>query len=317
MTAAMRAVVQRAFGGPEVLETAEVDRPGPVMNEVLVRVHAAGVNQIDALVRSGTLPLLGPPPFTLGWDLSGVVVETAPGVTRFAVGDEVFGMPCLPRAAAAYAEYAVAPSRQLVRKPASLDHREAAGLPLVGLTAWQALVDTARVTAGDRVLVHAAGGGVGHLAVQLAKARGAEVIATASAGKADFVRGIGADQVIDYRARDFTEEAGDVDVVLDTLGGDLAVRSLDVLRPGGLLVTVVDIGDETLVRRAGERGLRCLAVTCEPDQVGLAALVELVEAGRLRPHVGQVLPLESAAEAHTLLASAAFTGKIVLTPDGR
>ncbi|SDO51761.1 NADPH:quinone reductase [Streptomyces sp. cf386] len=312
MSALMQAVTQRAFGGPDVLEPAEVSRPRPGLNEVLVRVHAAGVNPIDALVRSGTLPLLGTPPFTVGWDISGVVMETAPGVTRFAVGDEVYGMPYIPRAAAAYAEYAVAPSRQLARKPATVDHRTAAALPLAGLTAWQALADTGLVGTGTRVLVHGGAGGVGHLAVQIAKARGAEVIATASTAKTDFVRELGVDQVIDYRTRDFTEEVKDVDVVLDGVGGETAERSLDVLRPGGALVTIVEMRNADLAGRAEARGLSFHGVTAEPDHVGLTALADLVDSGRLRPHIAQALPLARAAEAHRLLEAGTLPGKVVL-----
>lgn len=312
MSALMRAVTQQAFGGPEVLEPAAVPRPRPGLNEVLVRVHAVGVNPIDALVRSGALPLLGTPPFTLGWDVSGVVVETAPGVTRFATGDEVYGMPYIPRAAAAYAEYAVAPARQLARKPATVDHRTAAGLPLAGLTAWQALVDTARVGVGTRVLLHGGAGGVGHLAVQIAKARGAEVIATASTAKCRFVRALGADQVIDYRSRDFTEEVTDIDVVLDCVGAETAERSLDVLRPGGTLVTIVEMRNTDLAGRAEARGFAFHGLTAEPDHVGLAALADLVDSGLLRPHIAHTLPLAHAAEAHRLLATGTLTGKVVL-----
>jgi NADPH:quinone reductase-like Zn-dependent oxidoreductase len=187
MSATMHAVRQHAFGGPEVLELTEVQRPVPLPTEVLVQVRAVGVNPVEAVIRSGQFPLLGEPPFILGWDLCGVVADIEPGVTRFQPGDEVYGMPFFPRAANAYAEYVAAPSRQLARKPASLSRAEAAALPLAGLTAWQALVDTARVAAGQRVLIHGAGGGVGHLAVQIAKTRGAHVIGTASAAKHDFI----------------------------------------------------------------------------------------------------------------------------------
>ncbi|MFD9690762.1 NADP-dependent oxidoreductase [Kitasatospora sp. NPDC059146] len=309
----MRAVTQRRFGGPEVLEPAERARPRLRVNEVLVRVRAAGVNPIDALVRSGGVPFLGEPPFVLGWDVSGVVEAVSPGVTRFAVGDEVCGMPLIPREAGCYAEYVAAPARQLVRKPAALDHQQAAGLSLAGLTAWQALVDAAGVGRGDRVLVHGGGGGVGHLAVQIAKARGAEVIATASAAKQAFVAGLGADQVVDYRAADFTTEVKDADVVLDTVGGDTAVRSLDVLRPGGRLVTVVELHDAALPAGAAGRGLEFSAVTAEPDHVGLGALAALAEEGRLRVHVDRVFPLAEAARAHRLIESGSTTGKLVLT----
>ncbi|WP_330319364.1 NADP-dependent oxidoreductase [Streptomyces platensis] len=309
----MRAVTQRSFGGPDVLELTETDRPRPHLNEVLVRVRAAGVNPIDAHVRSGAIPLLGEPPFVVGWDVAGTVEEIASGVTRFAVGDEVFGMPLMPRAAGGYADYVTAPSRQLARKPAALDHPHAAALPLAGLTAWQALVDAAGVGAGRRVLVHAGGGGVGHLAIQIAKARGAEVLTTASAAKADFVRTLGADEVIDYRTTDFADAARDVDVVLDTVGGDTALRSLDVLRPDGTLVTVVEMHNAALARKAADRGLRCLGVTAEPDPVGLTALADLVDTGALRVHLAHTLPLSDAAQAHRLIDSGTTMGKVVLT----
>src|SRR4051812_4834319 len=176
----MRAAVMSEFGSPHVFEIRDVERPMPLPSEVVVRVRAVGINPVEAFIRSGAFPLQRPPAI-LGWDISGVVEEVVPGVTRFQVGDEVFGMPFFPRPASAYAELVAAPSRQLARKPPGLTHAQAAALPLAGLTAWQSLVDTAHVGAGQRVLIHGAGGGVGHLAVQLAKARGAYVIATASA----------------------------------------------------------------------------------------------------------------------------------------
>src|SRR6266568_3704062 len=213
----MRAVVMSGYGGPEVLKVEEVPRPSLILTEVLVRVRAAGVNPVDRYVRSGAFPLLRPPAI-LGWDVSGVVEEVFPGVTRFRVGDEVYGMPFFPRAAGAYAEYVAAPARQFAPKPARLDHVQAAGLPLAGLTAWQGLVDIAGVTAGHRVLIHAAGGGVGHLAVQIAKARGAHVIGTASRGKLELVRSLGADEVIDYREVDFTAGVHGVDIAFDLVG---------------------------------------------------------------------------------------------------
>ncbi|BDM69837.1 NADPH:quinone reductase [Streptomyces nigrescens] len=309
----MHAITQHTFGGPEVLELTDVDRPEPLPSEVLVRVHAAAVNPVDAMVRSGAFPLLGKPPFLLGWDISGVVEEVVPGVTRFQVGDEVYGMPFFPRAGNAYAEYVAVPSRQLARKPAALDHAHAAALPLAGLTAWQSIVDTAQVRAGQRVLIHAGGGGVGHLAVQIAKARGAHVIATASAAKHDFVRGLGADEVIDYRTTDFTDVVTDADVVLDTVGGGYGPRSLRALRPGGLLVTVVDRADTALQQAATEAGRRFAGVTVEPDHTGLQEIAKLVDTGQLRPYVSDALPLADAAKAHQLIESGRAQGKIVLT----
>jgi NADPH:quinone reductase-like Zn-dependent oxidoreductase len=308
----MLAVTQHRFGGPEVLELAEVDPPQPLPTEVLVRVRAAGVNPVEAVIRSGGFPLLGEPPFILGWDISGVVEEVVPGTTRFAPGDEVYGMPFFPRPGNGYAEYVAAPSRQLARKPATIDHAHAAALPLAGLTAWQSLVDVAGLEAGQRVVVHGAAGGVGHLAVQIAKARGAYVIGTASAGKHAFVRGLGADEVIDYRAVDFAAELDEVDVVLDSIGGDYADRSLAVLRPGGLLVTLIDRADGALAARARAAGRRFAGVSVEPDYMALERLAELVDSGRLRPHVEHALGVHDAARAHELLETH-LTGKVVLT----
>jgi NADPH:quinone reductase-like Zn-dependent oxidoreductase len=234
----MRVVTQETFDGPEVLTIVDAPEPQPLPTEVLVRVRVIGPNPLGARLRAGGFALIGRPPFVLGWDISGVV-EQPSGTWRFKPGDEVFGMPLFPRAASAYAEVVSAPALHLARKPASLSHVEAAALPVVGLTAWQGLVDLGGVREGDRVLVHGGGGGVGHVAVQIARALGAHVIATASTSKRKFVEGFGADEVIDYTAVDFTEAVRDVDVVLDTIGGDTAAPSLDVLRPGGHPVTAV------------------------------------------------------------------------------
>lgn len=306
----MRAVVQKAFGGPEVLEVAEVDRPVPLGGEVLVRVHASGVNPVDAAVRQGTLPLLGEPPFGVGWDISGVVEAVGPGA-RFRPGDEVFGMPFFPRAATGYAEYVAVPSRQVARKPATLDHVSAAAVPLAALTAWQGLVDAAGLAEGQRVLVHRAAGGVGHFAVQIAKARGAHVTALTSSGNADFVRELGADEVIDYRTTDYTEAAGDMDVVLDS--SSEGERALRVLKPGGTLVTIMEHWNTALAARIEEEGRRFAGVSVEPDYASLEAIAALVDAGAVRPHVSATFPLAEAAEAHRLIGTGRTRGKIVLT----
>jgi NADPH:quinone reductase-like Zn-dependent oxidoreductase len=308
----MRAVRQDVFGGPEVLKVVEAPPPEPMPTEVVVRVKAVGINPIEDFIRSGRFPLLGEPPFILGWDISGVVETVVPGTNRFAVGDEVFGMPFFPRAGNAYAELVAAPSRQLARKPAGIDHTQAAALPLVGLTAWQSLVNVAGVKPGDRVLIHAAAGGVGHLAVQIAKARGAYVIGTTSAGKRGFVESLGADEVVDYRAVDFAETVKDIDVVLESVGGDYGERSLRSLRPGGLLLTIVDRLNQDLAQKARTAGRRFAGLSVEPDQVGLEALAQLVDAGKLKVHVEKTFSLEEAPEAHRFLATSP-KGKVVLT----
>lgn len=310
----MRAIVQDTFGGPEVLRLADVSDPAPLPTELVVLVKAIGVNPVETYIRAGRFPFAGQPPIILGWDISGVVESVVPGTNRFAPGDEVFGMPLFPRAAKAYAERVAAPSRQLARKPPSLSHNEAAALALAGLTAWQCLVDVAGVKAGDRVLIHAAAGGVGHLAVQIAKALGAQVIGTASPGKHEFVRGLGADEIIDYRSVDFMEIVKDADVVLETVGGDYGARSIETLRPGGLLVTIVDRLNRELAQKVSEAGRRFAGVTVEPDHGGLEALAALAEAGKLKVHVERAFPLEQAGDAHRYLVEAKPRGKIVLTP---
>jgi NADPH:quinone reductase-like Zn-dependent oxidoreductase len=310
----MRAIVQDTFGGPEVLRLAEVPEPAPLPTEVVVLVKAIGVNPVETYTRAGRFPFAGQPPIILGWDISGIVESVVPGTNRFAPGDEVFGMPLFPRAAKAYAERVAAPSRQLARKPAALGHNEAAALSLAGLTAWQCLVDVAGVKAGDRVLVHGAAGGVGHIAVQVAKALGAHVSATASPGKLDFVRGLGADDAIDYRSVEFETVVKDADVVMDTVGGGYGERSIAALRPGGLLVTIVDRLNRELARKVSEAGRRFAGLTVEPDHAGLEALAALAEAGRLKVHVEKAFPLEMAADAHRFLMEAKPRGKVVLTP---
>ncbi|MCX5155237.1 NADP-dependent oxidoreductase [Streptomyces sp. NBC_00291] len=305
----MRAVVVSQWGGPEVLVEREIERPEPGMGEVLVRVRAAGVNPVDWKTReSGGLIPWGPVP-AVGWDVSGTVEAVGPGVTLYRVGDEVYGMPRFPQQAGAYAEYVTAPARHFARKPASLDHVEAAALPLAALTAWQALVDTAGVSAGQRVLVHAAAGGVGHLAVQIAKARGAYVIGTASAAKHALLRDLGADEVIDYRTADFEDVVSDIDVVIDTMGGDHGQRSLKILKPGGHLVTLP--GPDGLP--ADAEGVHATWLLVEPDLKGLEGIAALVEQGLLKPLVDTVLPLEQAAKAHEIGERGRTTGKIVLT----
>ncbi|MFC4060091.1 NADP-dependent oxidoreductase [Planomonospora corallina] len=313
----MRAVSQDTFGGPEVLRTVELPRPEPLPTEVLVRVVAAGVNPVDVKTRGGggMAGVLGEPPFVLGWDVSGVVEEVGFGVHTLTPGDEVYGMPWFPRPAGAYAGYVTAPSRQFARKPRSLSHEEAAAVPLAALTAWQALVDAAGVRSGQRVLVHAAAGGVGHFAVQFAKHLGAYVIGTARGGKHEWLRGLGADEVIDYTSVRFEQAVKDVDVVVDLVGDEhdaTSTRSLEVLSPGGLLLAIPSGVSPDLLRRAEDRGLRASAFLVEPDGHALARIAELVDGGHVRVEVEEVFPLEQAGAAHERLAGGRARGKLVL-----
>ncbi|MFJ5997221.1 NADP-dependent oxidoreductase [Streptomyces sp. NPDC092370] len=310
----MRAISQDVLGGPEVLKEVEIECPAPKPNEVLVRVRAAGVNPTDWKHRA-TGGFLGEPPFVLGWDVSGVVEAVGIGVVAFAPGDEVFGMLPYPYGHGSHAAYVIAPVRSLVRKPAGIDHTQAGALPLVSLTAWQALTEHADLRPGQRVLIHAAAGGVGHVAVQIAKARGAYVIGTASAGKHDFLRGIGVDETVDYRETDVTEAVKDVDVVLDTIGGDTSLRSLRVLRHGGVLVSILPGGPDDLYEEAERLGVRALRMLVDADRSGMAAVAELVAAGKLRATIAGTFPLADAAEAHALGDTGRTTGKLVLLND--
>ncbi|MDO0909642.1 NADP-dependent oxidoreductase [Streptomyces sp. DT2A-34] len=307
----MRAISQDVLGGPEVLKEVEIERPAPRPNEVLVRVRAAGVNPTDWKHRA-TGGFLGEPPFVLGWDVSGVVEAVGIGVARFQPGDEVFGMLSYPFGHGSHAEYVTAPARAFAHKPASIDHTQAGALPLVSLTAWQALVEYADLRPGQRVLIHAAAGGVGHVAVQIAKARGAYVIGTASAGKHAFLRSLGADELIDYRETDFAEAVKDVDVVLDTLGGETSVRSLKVLRPGGLVVSILPLGSDEFYEEAERLGVRGVRMLVDADRADMRAIVDLVEKGELRAEIAGTFPLADAAEAHALGDTGRTTGKLVL-----
>lgn len=299
----MKAISQNTLGGPDVLETVELPRPVPRSGQVLVRMCATSVNPADWKLRSGFVTHFGEPPFTLGFDVSGIVVEAGAEVGRFRPGDEVFGM--VYSRTGTYSEYVLAGADMLAPRPASLDHVAAGALPTAGLTAWQAL-DLAGLRDGERILIHAAAGGVGHLAVQFAKITGAYVIGTARAANHDFLRALGADELIDYTTVDFTEAVSDVDVVLDLVGGDYGARSLRVLRPDGRYVGAQDSN--------AEADPRYRRVTGRLSPADLTAIAALVDAGRLRVQVDRVMSLADAAEAHKLSESGRVRGKIVLIP---
>src|SRR4051812_10493329 len=311
----MRAISQDTYGTPDVLHEVQLPKPTPGVSEILVAVHATGVNPTDWWNRaqSRTVARL---PLVLGWDVSGVVEAVGVGVTLFKPGDEVFGMLPYPGGVGAHAEYVTGPARVFTHKPAGIDHVQAGALPLAALTAYQALVETAEVRAGQRVLIHAAAGGVGHLAVQIAKSRGAYVIGTASAAKHDFLRSLGADEVIDYHSVDVAEALSDIDVVLDPISFDSAARarSLAVLRPGGTLVSIIPVPvDAAELTAIAERGIRFESLLVEADHAGMRAIADLVETGALRVHIEATFPLAEAAKAHALGETGRTSGKIVLT----
>jgi NADPH:quinone reductase-like Zn-dependent oxidoreductase len=307
----MRAISQDVLGGPEVLKEVELERPEPGVSQILVRVHAAGVNPTDWKHRAHKI-FLGPPPFVLGWDVSGVVEKAGFGVTLFQPGDEVFGMLPYPYGAGSHAEHVTGPTRAFAAKPGDIDHVHAAALPVAGLTAWQALADTAHLQPGQRVLIHAAAGGVGHVAVQVARALGAHVIGTASAANHDLVRSLGADELIDYHTADFATAVTGIDVVLDAVGGDYPARSLRTLRPGGMLICLLPLPTE-VAADAARLGIRAQVMLVEADHAGMTAVAGLVTQGKLRPVIAASYPLADAAEAHALGETGHVAGKLVLT----
>lgn len=305
LPASMRAIHQVAYGGPDVLQSVELPVPNAQPGEVLLRVAAAAVNPIDWKRRERGR---GAVPFVPGYDVAGTVVAMGEGVAGWQCGDAAVAW--LGRArGGGYAEYVPVPVTDLARKPAALSFREAAAFPLVALTAWGALFDEAGLQVGERVLIHAGAGGVGSIAVQLAKQRGAHVITTASARNHDYVRGLGADEAIDYRSTAFETVVRDVDLVLDAVGGDTLARSYSVLRPGGRLVSIVSMPDAAA---CAEVGIGCAAHDLDPTQGTLAAIAEGFDRGELRLPVERHFPLSDAASAQELNRAGRTRGKIVL-----
>lgn len=307
----MDAVLLDRHGPPEVLYVGQIPIPTPGAGEVLIRTTAVGVNAIDGQSRAGNGVALEFPA-VLGWDLTGTVVALGEGVGDLAVGDDVLGMIRFPEPGRAYAQYAVAPASQLVLRPPSVDPITAAAAPMCAVTAWQALFDHGGLVAGRRVLIHGAAGGVGHLAVQLARHAGAaEVIGTGSAASHEFVVGLGADRMVDYGRVPLGEAAEGVDLVLDPRGGDDLVQLLDTLRPGGIAVSLKGQNDEA-DRQAGARGLRTAYEYVAPDVGALAEVCALLAAEKLQVPVEKVLPLDLAAEAHAISDAGHVRGRLVL-----
>ncbi|MBL8250482.1 MAG: NADP-dependent oxidoreductase [Candidatus Competibacter sp.] len=306
----MKAVRIHAYGGLDVLHYEDIPMPKLNPDDILIRVRAAAINPVDWKIREGYLQsaLQHRLPLTLGWDVSGEVVEAGPEAAGFKAGDEVYVRPDIERDGG-YAEYIAVKASEAARKPATLDHIHAAAVPLAALTAWQSLVDAAGLQAGQTVLVHAAAGGVGSLAVQLAKARGARVIATASAINTGLVAELGADHFIDYTKTRFEDAVKEVDVVFDTIGGDTQDRSWQVLKPGGILVSVVSPPSKEI---AAERGVRRAFVFIHADGEQLAAIARLIDEGKMKPIIHTVLPLAEARQAHAISQGGHARGKIVL-----
>lgn len=305
----MKAMVIQQYGGPEELTLADLPIPQPESGEVRVKVHAVSINPVDYKRRqnwpSQKLPVV------LGWDVSGVVDALGEGVTDLQVGDAVYGMVRFPEEGRAYAEYVVAAATDLALKPEFLSHTDAAAMTLAPLTAHQAF-EMMGLARGQTVLIHAAAGGVGHYAVQLAKARGARVIGTASSRNRDFVLGLGADEFVDYTARPFEEQVSGVDAVLDTVGGDTFTRSFGVVKPGGWVISIVTRPTDEHTGQAEARGVRAAWIWVVPSRAHLEYFTSLVASGELLSHVSQIFPLERVADAHRAQETGRTMGKIVL-----
>jgi len=316
----MKAVVLNSFGGPEAFELQELPKPVPQAGQVLVRVHATSINPLDYQVRRGDYPDLVPLPAITGHDVSGVVEAVGPGVTAFAPGDEVWYTPQIFDGPGSYAEYHVAAESIVGKKPPSLSHLEAASLTLVGGTAWEALVVRAGLRVGESILIHGGAGGVGHVAIQLAKAIGAKVYTTAREANFEFARRMGADVVIDYEKEDYVDavmrETGGrgVDVVFDTIGGDTLSRSADVLAQLGRVVSIVDIAQPQNLLQAWGKNASYHFVFTRQHRGKLDELSALIERGQLRPHVGAVYALADIAQAHARLETPnnGLQGKIAI-----
>jgi NADPH:quinone reductase len=311
----MKAIRIHAFGGPDALTCEEIPTPSIRDNEVLVRNRAAGINPIDWKTCSGggAASFIGKLPYVPGWEFSGVIELAGTAVEGFKAGDEVFGFIRFPQAAGCYAEHVAAPISQIALKPLQMSFSEGAGLGLAGLTAWQALFDKGQLSTGQTVLVLAAAGGVGHLAVQLAKAAGATVIGSASAANHAYLKSLGCDQLIDYQTQDVGVELQDIDLVIDGIGGEVGINALNCLKPGGRLVTLPSVTADAVIRAAEASGKLALGIRVEPNGKQLEELARRYAAGTLKLTLAAEYPLTEARTAHQHSAGGHVRGKLVLT----
>src|SRR5437016_4047769 len=309
-SATMKAVVVHEYGGPEVLKYEDAPRPEPKDDQVLVRVIAAGVNPVDGMILSGmfTKNKKLTSPMIPGGDIAGVVEKTGDKMTKFKKGDAIYAYLSLKNNGG-YAEYAVANEKESAAKPKSISYVDAAAVPIVALTAWQALIDSAKLSAGQSVLIHGGSGGVGTFAIQIAKARGAKVFATASTANQSFLKELGADVAIDYTKQKFEDVAKDVDVVLDSVGGDTLSRSYGVVKKGGFIATLVADVNQT---ELDKRGIRGESISVKPNAEELAEIGKLIDAKKVRVIVSQTFPLADAVKAQEQAATGHTRGKIVL-----
>lgn len=314
----MKAIILTEAGGTENLQLQEMERPILNEQEVLIKVNAISINPVDIKTRKGGAfyaPLKEKGPVILGWDVSGVVVEAGSGVKDFKKGDEVFGMVNFPGHGKAYSEYVAAPASHLALKPSNVSHAEAAATTLAALTAWQVLVHQAAIQAGHHVLIHAAAGGVGHFAVQIAKHLGAKVTGTASAANETYLREWGIDNFIDYTKQNFAESAGKVDIVLDPVGGDTTERSLQILERGGILVSIVGGVKDHLKAMIDEKGITAKNYLVQSSGEDMKQLARLLEEGHLKPTVSHRFSLAEIPQAHRQIETGRIRGKVVVILD--
>jgi NADPH:quinone reductase-like Zn-dependent oxidoreductase len=307
-TPTMKAVVIHEYGGTEVLKFEDVPRPEPEPDQILVRVIAAGVNPVDAMIRSGMFTEHRAFPIILGGDVAGVVEKVGSKVTKFKPSDPVFAYVSLD-SSGGYAQYVLVTERDAAPKPKSIAYVQAAAVPIVALTAWQALIDTAKLNSGQTVLIHGGSGGVGTFAIQIAKARGAKVIATASTANQNFLKQLGADVAIDYTKQKFEDIAKDVDVVLDSIGKDTLARSYGVVKKGGIIVSLVARPDQSELEKHGIRGE---ALSVDPNSDELTKIGKLIDEKEIKVVVSQTFPLSGAIKAQQQVATGHTRGKIVL-----
>jgi NADPH:quinone reductase-like Zn-dependent oxidoreductase len=313
----MKAIVLKEFGGVDQLILQDIPVSPIKDNEVLIEVKAISINPVDIKTRSGkgqASRLKDFQPIILGWDIAGNITETGSQVTDFKPGDEVFGMVNFPGHGQAYAEYAAAPAAHLTLKPANISYEEAAAATLAALTAWEALVHRAKIKSGDRVLIHAASGGVGHFAVQIAKYFGAYVIGTSSAANRNFVLQLGADEHIDYQTQKLEEATKEIDIVLDSLGDDTIDDSLKVMKPGGTIVSLPSGKNDSVAEKAAAKGMIGLKMMVQSNREDLNEIARLLEKGIIKPHISHTFSLAQIADAHVQIESGKTVGKVIVTP---
>ncbi len=312
----MKAIILKDFGGVKNLINTELPVPEVSDTEVLVKVKAISINPVDIKTRSGKAVagmLKKSDPIILGWDISGIIIEKGRSVTSFKKGDEVFGMVNFPGHGKAYAEYVAAPATQLALKPENVSHGDAAAASLAALTAWQILKEKVRIKSGDKILIHAAAGGVGHYAVQISKYFGAYVVGTSSAKNKDFILNMGASEHIDYEKQQFEDVVNNMDFVLDTVGGDYIERSLKVLKPGGTIISIPSETYANITEKAESEGLKGYPFTVRSNGENMKEISDLLQTGTIKSYLSGTFSFDEMRSAHLQIETRKTKGKIIVT----